>query len=309
MVNQTPYLPIIMEGIVSRVNQAFATRTDDPFNVYFAKGTEGQVSRDLYNDPANAQVLSAGSVLIWLVMNYVETIGKDVSIYGEAVTTVNILCPTDASFTQDQRDQQNFLPRLIPVYEVLCKEIARERWFQFKGSNAVYHLRVNRPYWGGGDVNGTNQTNLFKKFVDAISLHALQIRIKSQNCQNGDYPIQIADGYPAPPQILVFEDDMEIIVDGGTAIDPLDGASSISIPSLAGKDYGVIQRNFGKLRQDRNIEVTKDPAGGFALLQGYTFRSGDTYIINIRPRVAADVTGLTGTLTKGVTQVFLGSNS
>lgn len=306
MVNQTPYLPTILAGVVDRVNQAFSTRVVDPFAVYFAKGIENQVSKDVYKNKA---LLSAGSVLVWLVMNWTETRGIDVSIYGEVNCTINIVCPTDGSFTQDQRDNQTFLPRLIPVYEVLCKEITRERWFQIKGSNALRHIRVNRPYWSSGDVNGVNVPNLFKKEVDCISLHNLSLRLKLENCFPGEYAIPTADNYPGIPQILVFEDDIELIVGGGTALDPLADTSSVSIPSLQGKEYDVVQRGFGQLRQDRQIEVVKDPAGGFALLQGYIFRASDTYIIKIRPRIAADTTGLTGTLTRNVTHVFIGSNS
>jgi hypothetical protein len=296
-----------MQGVVDRVNAAFSTRVDDPFPVYYAKGIETQVSRDIYSTP---EYLQSGAVVVWLVMNYIQVRGQDVSIFGECTCTLNIISPTDGKFTQAQRDEQIFHPRLLPVYEVLCKEIARERWFQFKGSSAVLHTDIMRPYWGGNaEQNGVNQPNLFKKEVDAISLHALKLRIKLENCQMGEYSVQPADGYPLAPSILVFEDDIEIVVDGGTSNDPLDGDTSISIPSLAGKDFYVTQRNFGQFRKSRDIEVVINPAGGFSLLDGYQFKSGDTYTIKIRPRVAANTDGLTGTLTKGVTQVFVGSNS
>src|ERR1035437_6835638 len=58
---------------------------------------------------------------------------------------------------------------------------------------------------------------------------------------------------------LSFDSDIELIVDGGTAIDPVAGTSATpDMPTLIGKDYYVVQRGIGQLLQTRNIEVIPD---------------------------------------------------
>lgn len=171
-----------MKGVVARVSDDFQGRTTDPFDVFFAKGIHAQASRDLYANPANYP-------LVWLVMNFPEVRGKDFSIYGEITCTLLLLMPTDSKYTQQEREDMVFTPRLLPLYQLLMQEIARERWFQFKGSNSIEHTRQVRPYWGGGDVNGADTPNLFKKQVDAISITNLKIRVKLGNCSGPDYAI------------------------------------------------------------------------------------------------------------------------
>lgn len=301
MVTTTPYLPDIMAGVVARVSDAFSQREDDPFSVFFARGIINQVSRDVYATPNNYP-------LIWLIMNYPEVRGRDFSIYGEITCTIYIVAPTDSKFTQDDRETLVFKPRLIPVYEVFIQELKRERWFQIPGMPK--HTRIDRPYWGGGDVNGTDQPNMFKKEVDAIAIASLQLRVRLDNCNGASYPVNPNVNYPPLPGILLFEDDIELIVNGGTSIDPLDGTDSVVIPSLIGRvDYYVVQRGFGKLRQDREVEIQKDAVnGGFSLLQGYQFKEYDTYVIRFRPRIVNTVEGLIGSLSKNVSQVFVQKN-
>jgi hypothetical protein len=306
MVIPDPYLPDIMEGVVARVNAAFSTRPTDPFNVLFEKGIYGQVSRSVYKRGWTNEVI------VWLIMPFIERRGKDYSMWGDVTSNLIICLPTDGNFSQQERDDLSFTPRLKPVYEVLMQEIQRERWFSFAGPNKIDHMRVIRPYWGGSDVNGTNTENLFKKQVDAIGVNNLVTRVKlsQNNCNPSSYPLNKNTNYPAPPSILYFQDDLELIVGGGRSTDPLIGADSVIIPDLKGKMYTVYQRAFGQLRQERSIEVQDDATnGGFALLQGYKFSKDDTYIVKFRPTVVSDVAGLTGTLSKSVNSVFIGTNS
>lgn len=304
MVNGSPYLPEIMAGPVDRVNQAFSTRENDPFTVRFQSGIISQVATDLYQSPG----AWTNEVLVWLVMNYTEQIGKDPSIYSSAIVTILIVAPTDVAFTQSQRDDQVFMPRLIPVYEQLIQELSRERWFQTKGSRPQ-HTRINRPFWGGnGEMNGASQPNLFKKCVDCIAIDNLQLRVKLENCSTPNYIVYPADNWPSAPNVLVFPDDMELIVGNGGQYDPVDGETSIVIPALVNRDFNVYQRGYGKLRDVVSIEVEPIDGGGFQLLQGLQFKAGDTYVVKVRPYVATDTTGLSGSLVKNVSQVFIGSN-
>jgi hypothetical protein len=165
-----PYLPDIFEGIVTKVSQTFTSSLTDPFNVYFDKGIQSQVAKNIYKN--NAPTFP----LIWLVMNFIEDRGKDPELFGSVRVEIIIAMPTDNSYTQQQRDDIVFKPRLIPVYDELLTQIIAERWFRVTTPDLT-HKRILRPYWGFGALNGVDSKNLFENFIDAIQITDLFLDI------------------------------------------------------------------------------------------------------------------------------------
>lgn len=169
-----PYLPDIFEGIVARVNTIFSTRPTDPFTVYYDKGIYTQVAKNIY------KLANATFPLVWLVMNFVENFGDDLEIAYSTTAHLIIAMPTDEKFTQEQRDEQKFKPRLIPIYDTLIDEIWKDENLQFEGpKESVKHKRSLNPYWGGGPTNGTDNKNLFDNYIDAIQVIGLELKIKN----------------------------------------------------------------------------------------------------------------------------------
>ncbi|MES2428248.1 MAG: hypothetical protein V4560_14810 [Bacteroidota bacterium] len=84
---------------------------------------------------------------------------------------------------------------------------------------------------------------------------------------------------------IVFDADIETIVDGGEPEDPVSGTStSPIIAELIGKDYYVVQRSIGQRRAERVPEITINVDGSYTLATvGETFFPEDTWIIKIRP--------------------------
>lgn len=189
MVNPSPYLPDIMQALVARVNTTYSTRTDDAtkqFTVFFDKGLYSQVAREVYNAPPDAPKFP----LCWLVMKFPENRGKDFSIWGEVNCRLILAMPTDNTYTQQQRDDLIYKPFLLPIYDSIIAEVARERRFQFQGSGNIVHTRTLLPYWGGGDVGGQDSDNLFKQKIDAIDISGLKIRLRNDNCFSAaDYSV------------------------------------------------------------------------------------------------------------------------
>lgn len=274
-----PYLPDIIQGCVSRINTSFSTRLKDPFNVFFDKGIVQQVRRSVYKADENFP-------LVWFVMKFDENYGTDFSINSEATFQIILAMPTETSYTQQEREDISFKPRLIPMYNQLMAEMQREKWFVTVGENSIRHNRQLLPYWGMADVEGVDVPNLFKnKFIDAISVTISGLKIKRKNCAVGSYSIIDTNIYPISTHSLIHFDDIELIVDGGESYDPVSGASSVIIPQLIGKDYEVVQRSFGQMRRRRNIEIIQNTVnGGFSLQGGFTFTNADTYFIKIRPQ-------------------------
>lgn len=185
MVSNPPYFPDVMAGIVQRVSDNFSARPVDPFQVTFFPGIYSQVNRDLVNADSKFP-------LVWLVYPFTGGDGKDPSVTGDITCRLLIVMNSDNTYTQAVRDTLIFKPRLWPIYNLLLREIGRERWFLFAGSARVQHNWTLRPYWGGGDVNGQDSDNLFKTKVDAVDVTKLVIRLRNQNCSSQPYtPLEL----------------------------------------------------------------------------------------------------------------------
>lgn len=172
--NEEPYLPDIISDVVSRVNSFFELRATDPFTVHYDRGLYNQVGNDRLSQ-------SSGFVLVWLIMPFPEYGSKDDSYYADAVCDIIIATPTEANYSQQQREDLNFFPRLIPVYQMLVEEIKKEPKL-----NNYLMTRPDRtllPYWSGGDVAGPGQPNLWKNFADCIKITGLKLKIENiKNC-------------------------------------------------------------------------------------------------------------------------------
>lgn len=91
---------------------------------------------------------------------------------------------------------------------------------------------------------------------------------------------------------LIVDADIETIVDGGQPEDPTGGAStSPIIPALVGKDFYVVQRGIGQLREVRDVETIDNLDGSYSLTGGNTFNTQDTYVIKIRAQYVVNPPG------------------
>lgn len=91
---------------------------------------------------------------------------------------------------------------------------------------------------------------------------------------------------------LVFDADIEMIVDGDEDYDPVSGESSVVIEALKDKDFYIVQRGIGQLLSEREPEYIWDnDTTTLSLTGGATFTSGDIYIAKIRPTVVINPPG------------------
>lgn len=91
---------------------------------------------------------------------------------------------------------------------------------------------------------------------------------------------------------LTFDADIETVVNGGTAVDPVSGENtSPVIPALVGKDYYVVQRGIGQLLVTRNIEIIINDDGSYTLAGDNKFNDLDTLILKIRPQYVVNPPG------------------
>lgn len=167
-----PYLPDILKTIVQRVNVELA-KLDTPIILYFDYGLVSQVSRSVAENPNNFP-------LLWLVFNFDENVGYNPGEFLNTTVQLVIMNKTDNTWTSQERDNNNFHPILFPIYQELVNQIRKAVEFGKPSESATAHKRTNRPYWGGGDVNGADTENLFKQFVDAVHIRDLNLKISKQ---------------------------------------------------------------------------------------------------------------------------------
>jgi hypothetical protein len=163
----TPFLPDIMDGIVQGVSDAVG------FTVYYSKGIHPQVSRELARQEQWP--------LVWFYMPEEMKFGNW-RVYGEANVEIYICAKADNAATEQAREDTNFKPVLLPVYEALMAEIKAEPWFIFP-IGPIKHTRQLLPFWGLGAA--TDKENMLNKFVDCvrIKIPSLALRHKSRNCE------------------------------------------------------------------------------------------------------------------------------
>ncbi len=175
-------IPDIFKVISQKVNATLSTRAQDPFPVYFDYGHYNEVTRNLTNKDGGTTSKTKKYPLIWLVMDFVEKCGEIVNGYCE-LPDVQILIATvtTPAITAPERIQKTFVPRLIPVYQELMKQIADSGHFDVT-EDAIPHERILRPYWGGQDALGNGTANLFNDFIDAIQIRRLKLKVNESVC-------------------------------------------------------------------------------------------------------------------------------
>lgn len=91
---------------------------------------------------------------------------------------------------------------------------------------------------------------------------------------------------------ITMDTDIETIVDGGQAVDPVSGQNtSPIIAELIGKEYYVVQRSIGQRRIERQPEIIINPDGSYSLVGDETFFADDTWIIKIRAQYVVNPPG------------------
>lgn len=161
------YFPDILKCVTARVNSYFEERDDDPFSVYYDKGLYNQVGSDKLKS-------GTGFLMVWLMMPYDENSPRDTSYARDVECDIIIAAATEARYTQQEREDINFHPRLFPVYKRLLSELELETKLDNHGVSS--HSWQFIPYWGGGEPNAPSQANLWKNYADCIKITGLKLK-------------------------------------------------------------------------------------------------------------------------------------
>lgn len=132
-------------------------------------------------------------------------------------------------------------------------------------------------------------------FVNNIRDIVYTVKMYEQPGGTGIGTLIKAEDVTVTTSTITSDSDIETVVDNGGEYDPVSGTStSIPIPSLAGKDFYVVQRSIGQRRVDVIPEIEINEDGSYSLLGGETFNSEDTWIIKIRAQFVINPPGSQG---------------
>lgn len=176
-------IPDLFKDIAEKVHNVLSTRVNDPFPVYFDYGHYSEVTRNLTTKDGSISQRDKKYPLIWLVMDFVEKAGDLSDGYCELPDLqILIATVTRPEISTPERIEQNFKPRLIPVYSELMYQIEASGYFSIGEAEAIPHERILRPYWGGQDALGNGKENLFNDFIDAIQIRKLKLKVNEEVC-------------------------------------------------------------------------------------------------------------------------------
>lgn len=114
--------------------------------------------------------------LIWMVMDFDETKGKNPDIYSEVSLSFVFVVNTMPEYTERQRQSNTFEPILLPMYAQFLNAIGRSVSFRRPIATTIKHKMRLRPYWGDG------ATNLFADYCDCIEVVNLALDVRRANC-------------------------------------------------------------------------------------------------------------------------------
>jgi len=111
---------------------------------------------------------------------------KNTTQYGKQrvhLAIINECFDATGNEVAKERDDNNFIPVLSPIYMELMKQISLrgDMFLGMSGENSVLHDVTFRYYWGKNGLWG-NEKNIFNDRVDAIEIEDLELTINLNYC-------------------------------------------------------------------------------------------------------------------------------
>lgn len=175
----TQFIPDLVGGVVSKVNDVFSTRKVNPFNVDYDYGHDIQIEKNL--SQKDQSVSYKGKYpLVWFVMNYKEKMQTDNSLYATVPRAqIYILMDSDPNYTMQERRDKTFLPILYPIYAELFNQLSKlYTGFVPKTDLERKHTKIDMPYWSKDGMSA----NFYTDFIDAIQIADLELEVQRKLC-------------------------------------------------------------------------------------------------------------------------------
>jgi len=175
----TQYIPSVFEGIVAKVSSAMEAGITNKFPVYFDFGHYSEVDKNLKQKDGSLTAKGKKFPLIWMVMDFEESMGTNPADYAVINSARFIIAHTTSpNYNMKDRRDKIYLPILYPIYAEFVKQMHQSVELGMPSELLLKHTKVDRPYWGE-----IPSGNMFSNHLDAIEIKNLNLKIKQKNCR------------------------------------------------------------------------------------------------------------------------------
>lgn len=165
--------PETIADIVSNVRAEYDP--GDGKRPFYAYGHPTEIFNTLSEKIRHSTFKADKYPLITLFLDIEEDVSNRGTVHRDVVFA--IITQTDPVVKVNNRYDTNFVPILIPLYELFIKHIKSSKYLL---SDQKYkHTKRDRPYWGQGDFFGTGK-RIGNDALDAIIIS--NINLISKNC-------------------------------------------------------------------------------------------------------------------------------
>lgn len=181
-----PSIVEIMRDIVSEVNDNLTSDVDLSIDrVNFKAETWLELIKRLNEDSLVMESKYERYPLVALIRNFTETIEEGEASYETSLDIV-IVTLSDPNKTSTEREEENYTPVLIPIYQELMEVINSSSYFL--GTQSVYksHTRSFNMHLGQESEYGNTAYKL-PDCVDGIVVEGLKLKVDISNCQGFFY--------------------------------------------------------------------------------------------------------------------------
>lgn len=181
-----PLLSSVMRSIVSDVEQNLVTDDDlEIAQVQFRCETWLELIKRLNEDSKDAVKKQTRYPLVALIRDFTESIEEDTNSYETSLNIV-IVTQSDANKTSTEREEDNYIPTLIPIYMELMSVLRESSYFL--GSPRLYfpHSRSFNMHLGTTSDVGNTAYKL-PDCVDGIVIENLKLNLDIDNCEGFFY--------------------------------------------------------------------------------------------------------------------------
>lgn len=177
-----PLITTVMKNIVAEVEENLVTDTDlDIDQVKFKAETWLELIKRLNEDSKVAETKCTRYPLVALIRDYTEDIDENSSSYETSLNIV-IVTQSDPNKTSTEREDENYIPTLIPIYMELMSVLRESSYFL--GTPTLYfpHSRSFNMHLGQSSEVGNTAYKL-PDCVDGIVIEGLRLNVDVDNCK------------------------------------------------------------------------------------------------------------------------------
>lgn len=147
-----------------------------PKKVYFMHGHPKEIVNVLQAYTNSPEKKNEKYPLVALFRDIREDIENQRFGLGTTFKCRFVICTlTSPTLRADDREQQNFKPILIPIFEEIIKQISKSKLFGMPNIKDMKIVKYDRYFWGSEQV----EKNKLNDYIDAVEVESISLTLKN----------------------------------------------------------------------------------------------------------------------------------